>query len=213
MNTHKNAKWSWACIAWHLYYGIAENLQPILRWLLAGAVLVISVTYLAFKPQDFTPLVNVMFSVFLFMLAYWIGFKKEVHRATQQANDRWLPQAESVIFRLMTLHANVRRFSFEMRKTCSNTESELPELKNDEMRAVRIKIVTNCEASGQRLDDVAHQLEDAIEDWRRFIAANCYGDECKRIFEALIQREEKLEKEINPDSIGYGCFGGETNPN
>jgi len=72
----------------------------------------------------------------------------------------------------------------------------MPELKTNEMRAVRIKLKSDCEASSQRLDDIAHQLEDAIEDWRRFITANCYGAECARIFDALQQRQTKLEEEI-----------------
>ena len=101
-----------------------------------------------------------------------------------------------MIFRLMTLHSNVRRFSCTTRASCSGANAELPELKSEEMRAVRIKLKGDCEASGQRLDDIAHQLEDAIEDWRRFITANCYGDECGRIFDALIQREARLEQEV-----------------
>lgn len=53
-----------------------------------------------------------------------------------------------------------------------------------------------CEAASKRLDDIARQLEDAIEDWRRFIAANCHGNECNRIFEALEERRFRLEQEI-----------------
>lgn len=64
------------------------------------------------------------------------------------------------------------------------------------MKAVRIKIQTDCEATSQRLTDIAFQLEDAVEDWRRFIAANCNGDECSRIFDAIQERRERLEQEI-----------------
>ena len=168
----------------------------IFRWLLALAVVSLPPIYLAKNPLQYTPLVDTLFSVFLFLLAYWIGNTNESDRAAKRANDRWLPQAESVIFRLMTLHANVRRFSHTSRSSCSNAECDLPELKNDEMRAVRIKLKGDCEASGQRLDDIAHQLEDAIEDWRRFITANCYGEECERIFDALMQRQTRLEQDI-----------------
>lgn len=76
------------------------------------------------------------------------------------------------------------------------------------MRAVKIKMKSDCEASSQRLDDIAHQLEDAIEDWRRFISANCAGDECQRIWEALQRREERLERQLadchNNNSEGGG---------
>ena len=36
------------------------------------------------------------------------------------------------------------------------------------------------------------KLEDAIEDWERFIADNCEGDECARIFNGLEERHSRL---------------------
>jgi hypothetical protein len=72
----------------------------------------------------------------------------------------------------LTLHANVCRFSRSTKATCSSAECELPLLAGAELRAVRVKLKTECEASGQRLDDIANRLEDAIQDWSRFIAAN-----------------------------------------
>jgi hypothetical protein len=170
--------------------------MPVFRWILAIFALVFPPIYLAFRPQDYTPLVETILGVFLFLLAYWIGFTKEIEKAAQKANDRWLPQAESVIFRLMTLHANVRRFSHTTKVGCIKSQCDLPELAKDELKPIRIKMKTECEAAGQRLDDIAHQLEDAIEDWRRFVGASCMGDECGRIFEALEQRRIKLEQEI-----------------
>ncbi|QDV91804.1 hypothetical protein RAS2_29100 [Phycisphaerae bacterium RAS2] len=164
----------------------------VFRWVLVLIVLAAAPIYLAKRPDHYTPLVETLLNVLLFLLAYWIGHSQEAAKAAQRANDRWLPQAESVIFRLLTLHANVRRFSFATKSDCKQSECELPELKQDEMRAVRVKIKSECEASTRRLDDIAHQLEDAIGDWRRFIAANCVGGECARIFEAIKQREVSL---------------------
>lgn len=58
---------------------------------------------------------------------------------------------------------------------------------------------SDCEASSQRLEDIADQLDDAIEDWRRFVAANCIGEECARIFEAIEQRRERVHAALQPD--------------
>jgi hypothetical protein len=96
----------------------------------------------------------------------------------------------------MTLNANVQRFSAKTKLSCSTTSCDLPELERDNMRAVKIKLKTDCETSRQRLDDIAHQLEDAIEDWRRFVAANCQGAECSRIFEGLQKRQEALYRDM-----------------
>jgi len=161
----------------------------------AIALVVLPPIYLAKNPTHFTPLVDSLFSIFLFLLAFWIGSTRDSEDAAQRANDRWLPQAESVIFRLMTLRANVLRFAHVSKKSCTDAECDLPELKDDAMRAIRIKMKTDCEASGQRLLDIGFQLEDAIEDWRRFIIANCQGDECERISDALQQRQDRLRSE------------------
>jgi len=166
------------------------------RWALAIIVFVGAPIYLGCRPQDYTPLVQILLSLFLFLLAYWIGYRQESELAAQRANDRWLPQAESVIFRLLTLHANVQRFSYATKSDCQTSECELPELKDEKMHAVRIKMEAECKASSRRLDDIAFQLDDAIEDWRRFIGANCAGDECGRIFEAIEQREAALLNEL-----------------
>lgn len=174
----------------------AEEYSPTARWILAIIILGVPPLFLAFRPNDYTPTVQVMLSVGLFFLAYWIGNKSEAQKAVQQANDRWLPQAESVILRLMTLHSNVRRFSHSTKAGCASAQCDLPELNRDDFKPIRIKLKADCAASSQRLDDIAHQLEDAIEDWRRFVAANCSGEECSRIFDALTQRDAKLAMEI-----------------
>ncbi|MEY4569020.1 MAG: hypothetical protein RLZZ398_459 [Verrucomicrobiota bacterium] len=170
------------------------NWRVICRWAAVVAIFLAAPVYLAIKPEHYTPLVQVLLSLFLFLLAFWIGYTKEAAEAAKRANDRWLPQAESVIYRLMTLRTNVQGFSHATKSTCSSTCCDLPELNEPAMKAVKIKMKSDCEASSQRLDDIAHQLEDAIEDWRRFIIANCYGEECQRIWEALRAREERLKR-------------------
>src|SRR5687767_2458160 len=90
----------------------------LFRWVLAIVLVVFPPIYLAYNPTHWTPLVDSLFSVFLFLLAYWIGTSQELYRASRRANDRWLPQAESVIFRLMTLRANVARFAVLTRDNC-----------------------------------------------------------------------------------------------
>lgn len=182
-------------------FRVAASPMLLVRWVLAVALLVGPPIYLAYQPDHYTPLVEVLFSVFLFLLAYWIGQSQDAAQAAQRANDRWLPQAESVIFRLITLHANVRRFCLASRSDCQQSQCELPELQKDELRAVRIKMKTECEASSRRLEDIAHQLEDAIEDWRRFIGANCQGEECARIFDAIWERQQKLFEEFQQPEV------------
>lgn len=166
------------------------------KWLIAVFIFIGAPVYLGLKPEDYTPFVQILLSLFLFLIAFWIGFTKEIEKAVKQANDKWLPQAESVIYRLLTLHNNVERFAITAKNSCDKTKCDLPELEKEDMKAVRIKIQTDCESTYQRLTDIAFQLEDAVEDWRRFIEANCLGEECLRIFDAIEERKKHLEKEI-----------------
>ncbi len=166
------------------------------KWVLAALIFIGAPIYLANNPNDYTPMVQLLLSLFLFLLAFWIGYTKETERAARKANDKWVPQAESVIYRLLTLHNNVQRFASTTKTSCDKTKCDLPELDTNEMRAVKIKIQTDCDATSQRLTDIGFQLEDAIEDWRRFIAANCTGDECSRIFDAISERRQRLKEEL-----------------
>jgi hypothetical protein len=185
-----------------------RDVPGILRVVFACMVLIGAPIYLLKRPQDYTPLVQFLISGFLFLLAYWIGYTKEAEAAARRANDRWLPQAESVIYRLMTLRTNVRRFSFTTKSSCSSASCDLPELEKPELKAVKIKMKADCQASSQRLDDIAHQLEDAIEDWRRFIIGNCRGEECRRIWDALVAREQRLDLEFQKEE-GLSTDAGE----
>lgn len=167
-----------------------------LKYALTLLFLVGAPVYLAVKPEDYTPLVQVLASIFLFLLAYWIGNGRANDETRRQANSRWLPHAEAVTYRLLTLFRNVAMLAIKTRKSCSCACCELPELKDEQMRAVRIRLKTDCEASADRLDDISRQLEDAVGDWTRFISDNCQGDECGRIFNALEERQCSIGHEL-----------------
>jgi hypothetical protein len=161
------------------------------------ALLILGPTlFVYFRPDDYTPAVDTLFSVLLTLLAYFFGRELELAKALQQANARWLPQAEAVTYRLITLYENVRKFSVKVGTSCARSHCDLPELADEKMRAVRVQMKADCDASADRLDDIANQLEDAIRDWQRFIAGNCTGDECARIFDALMERQLRMNSQL-----------------
>lgn len=162
------------------------------KYVLAAGFLFGPPIYLAYHPTQYTPVVDTLFSVLLFLLAYWIGRDSDTEKARLEASGRWLPQAEAVTYRLLTLFGNVRAFASKMARNCGEASCDLPELQKDEMKAVRIKLKADCNAASERLKDIANQLEDAIGDWQRFIAANCTGGECDRIFTALEERRARI---------------------
>jgi hypothetical protein len=159
-----------------------------------------SVGYLIWRPADYTPAVQFLISVLLSLAGYWLGSKENAAIAAKHANDRWVPQAESVIFRLMTLRSNVSRLAIESQKQCDEAICDLPDLGQDGFRAMHVKLKSDCRASTQRLADISRQIDDVIGDWRRFVIANCQGTECGRIEEAVATRRNELENELAIES-------------
>jgi hypothetical protein len=174
-------------------------LKLFMYWTLAIVVMGGATCYLAYHPEGYTPVVQMLISIFLLIVSIKIGAIGSTGEATKRANEKWMPQAESVIYRLMTLQTNVKKFSHHEQESCKILVLEIPELESDELKAVKIKMRTECDASKQRLDDIAMQLDDAIEDWYRFVASNCSGMECERIYEAIQKRKEELTKSILSD--------------
>jgi len=165
--------------------------------LIAFVLVLGSVGYLAIWPDQYTPLVQLLVAIFLSLAGYWIGSNENALIAAKHANDRWVPQAESVIFRLMTLRSNVARLAIESQKQCDESVCELPELGQETLRPISVKLKADCRASTQRLADISRQLDDVIGDWRRFVVANCQGAECGRIEEAVASRAHELAKELD----------------
>lgn len=188
------------------YYAIQERIFGFekdnfkkLVFLLAIALGIAAPAILAFKPDFYSVPVQIIFAFGLTWSTYWLGSQQTAEVAARKANDRWLPQAESVILGLMTLKADVVRLQRKMQKTCCNGYSDLEELQEEAFKAVRIKITTECEATADRLNNIKNHLENAIGDWDRFVTSNCEGEECARIYDAQHQREEQLERELQDE--------------
>lgn len=169
--------------------------------LIAFVLVIASVGYLAIRPDDYTPVVQLLVAIFLSLAGYWIGSKENTLIAAKHANDRWVPQAESVICRLMTLRTNVARLAVESQKQCDDAVCELPELGKETLRPLSVKLKADCRASTQRLADITRQLDDVIGDWKRFVIANCQGAECGRIEEAVASRERELANDLDFEAI------------
>lgn len=180
-------------------FGFTKDNFKKLIFLLAVALGIGAPIILAYKPDLYTVPVQIIFAVGLTWSTYWLGSQQTAEDAARKANDRWLPQAESVILSLMTLKADVVRLQRKMQKTCCNGYSDLEELQQEAFKAVRVKITTECEATADRLSNIKNHLENAIGDWDRFVTSNCEGEECARIYQAQRQREEQLKKELQDD--------------
>lgn len=150
-------------------------------WLVAILVLVAPPVWLWAQPDQYTPVLETLLNAVLFGLALWLGHEHALQRGVAIANDRWLPQAESAMHRLLTVLSSVRSFRSELSDTCNIAAQQLPEIERQENRAIKTLFGTQCRHGAKRLGDIVNHLEDALVDWTRFVEANCQGVECSRI--------------------------------
>lgn len=163
---------------------ILDNARTVVLAVLIVFILIGSSIYVLKYPDDFNALSQFLLNILLAFLSILLGLFFQNDTASKKAGDRWLPQASSVIQRLMTLQENVLRFSSAKKQNCSGEISHLPELSQTEFEKVRLWIQLDCQNSSERFHDVAVQLGDSILDWQRFVAENCNDEEyCKKLFE------------------------------
>jgi hypothetical protein len=165
-------------------------------WLIALIVLAGPPLILLKYPDQYTPMVETLLNALLFGLALYLGRLDATVAATKQANAKWLPQAASACSRLLTVWASIRTYRSELASTCANARRDLPELEDSNLKAVKTMLSSHCNYGSARLNDAANHLEDALEDWQRFIGANCEGSECARIERQIDNRRDELKKQF-----------------
>jgi hypothetical protein len=184
-----------------ILFQLAESLMRSFVILLAMLVLICPPIVLWRFPDQYTPMVETLLNALLFGLALWLGNHEAAKRAEKHANAKWLPQAASACSRLLTVWASVRNFQGQLGNTCTQAIKDLPELEHDKMRAVKTMLNAHCGNGAARMGDIVNHLEDALEDWLRFIGANCEGDECAAINAQIEARRTTLKKQLGTLSL------------
>lgn len=161
-------------------------------WLAAIILLLVPAGMLLLDSKMFTPLVAFLISFAQFFLALYIGKLQSEDAARTSANAKWLPPAESACDRLLTVKASVLGLQQQTKGACSKSSDDLPELKAEQNKAIRMVFERYCSEISSRLIDVQNHLEGAFEDWIRFIRQNCEGPECQRIWNTLMARKSSL---------------------
>ena len=181
-------------------------MHRIILWLITIVVLLVPPILLFIKPETYTPVLATVLSGVLFALSRLIGLEQAADRGFRAANDRWLPQSESAMHRLLTVLNSIKRFRSELSETCKIASKELPELENDGNKALKILLSTHCRNGSTRLADIINHLDDALTDWSRFVQANCQGEDCSRIFRTMKQKKDQLEAQLNSECGNKPCL-------
>jgi hypothetical protein len=188
-------------------------MKLIAAWFAALLLLLVPAALLIWKPEYFTPLVAFLVSMIQLFLALAIGSLQSAEQAKKSANAKWLPPAESACDRLLTVKASVMGLQQQTKEACHEAAADLPELKTEPNKAIRMVFEHNCSEISSRLIDVQNHLEGAFEDWIRFIRQNCEGPECQRIWHSLMARKASLNSTVNTTACAPSAIATQTPAN
>jgi hypothetical protein len=138
-----------------------------------------------------------------FFISVFVGIAWSKTQAQKEANMRWVPMAASACDRLATILGSVSSLRAAVGQACAAASTNLPELKENKNRAVRVHFEGLCSSNATRLQDVESHLDSALTDWERFIKQNCDGPECADIGRRLAILRSRLSSA--DQSAGSAC--------
>jgi hypothetical protein len=149
---------------------------------------------LVWRPELYSPLASFLISTLQAGYTAWLSYAITDSSARKSANAKWLPQAEGACDRLLTVSSSIQRYRQQLQAACGHATKNLPELQQNNMKAVRVLMERQCAEGANMLLDMANHMESAVSDWRRFIGQNCEGAECAAIDERLSALRERLRE-------------------
>ncbi len=176
------------------------------NWWLIILVLICIATagYFGKYPTDYNATCQVLITLFVAFFSVLSGLKydneklkaklKEEKRMAQlDATAKWMPMAMSCISRLLTMQYDIGSVKEVSIKALSNIAN------SNNLDCT--KTIANTEIGNRKnsYDRIYEQLNDDIEDWKRFVEANCQGKECSEVKGLIISKRNNHD---NPSNKG-----------
>ena len=184
--------------------------KPLALWIVIVAVAGLSLlpaAFIWFSPDFYNPLTAYLLSVLLMAIPLALGVSSSQTETTKRIiaaeaeaarneKDRWLPQAQSACDRLLTIRASASILKDSLACGCSNIQTVLEGMSEEQQRLVRQVFDGHCEACLSSITSVINHLEGGASDWERFIRRNCAEGECEQIFGELDQTKQSLDTTV-----------------
>jgi hypothetical protein len=188
--------------------GIMDNILKFAKcnwWLIILVVIgIIAAGYFGHHPTEYNAACQVFITLLVAVFSVFTGLKydneklkvkleEEKRKAQLDAIAKWMPMAISCISRLLTMQNSINSIkdvSIKALSTIYNSNSL------ECSKTIASAEINNRENSYNSIYD---QLNDDIEDWKRFVEANCQGDECSEVNNLI---ESKRNNHDNPSSKG-----------
>lgn len=162
-------------------------------WILTALVLAVPTFCISIWPDLYAnPIVSFLLSVAVSGVSIIASRREFIHEGTTSVQREWLGQAESACDKLLTICAQTTRLRLRTQCACDDATKTLPELQQNNMKAVRTLLERNCENTAAQLQSLSEHLDGAIADWERFIRQNCEGKACLEIGRVLQRRRAQL---------------------
>ena len=171
-------------------------------WILAVVFIILPIVLVAFAPNAYNSLVQVLFDMVIFGASLWFGVSVSEKEAEKRATDKWLVAAANACMELAAMRESVKRRGLEQDSLCNSIEEIVPGIPHAKLKSVRRLVGSNCHNCAIQRADLQNHIENIRQSYSVFVNANCSETECARFHELFDRREEEIERtfeDINKD--------------
>ena len=166
-------------------------------WLIITIIIcIITAVYFGRHPDDYNAVCQILITLMVAILSIWAGLKydnerlefeleKVKRKAQLEATAKWMPMAKGCISKLLTMQQQVE----DIKEVSMTAFSDID--KSDNIDCIKTLAKTEVRNRKASYKSINEQLDDAIEDWRRFVMANCQGNECSEVDDLIKNKRNK----------------------
>ncbi len=162
-------------------------------WILAVVFIVLPILLVAFAPNTYNSLVQVLFDIVIFGASLWFGISVSEKEAEKRATDKWLVAAANACMELAAMRESVKRRGLEQDSLCNSIEEIVPGIPLSKLKSVRRLVGRNCHNCATQRADLQNRIENIRQSYSVFVNANCSEAECSTFHELFDRREKEIK--------------------
>ncbi len=145
---------------------ISVSKRGIYAWIPCMIFVLLPVFLVAFVPNSYNSLVQVIFDIMIFGASLWFGISVSTKEAEKRATDKWLVAAANACMELAAMRESVKRKGVEQDALCNSIDEIVPGIPQTKLISMKRLVGRNCRhnCAVQRAD-----LQNHIENIRQSI--------------------------------------------
>ena len=163
-------------------------------WILAVIFIILPIVLVAFAPNTYNSLVQVLFDMVIFGASLWFGVSISEKEAEKRATDKWLVAAANACMELAAMRESVKRRGLEQDALCNSIEEIVPGIPRSKLKSVSRLVGSNCHNCATQRADLQNRIENIRQSYSVFVNANCSETECATFHELFDRRAGEIER-------------------